>query len=78
MAANKIFRKFPIGSLISYDPDDFWWDFSNPDEDVKSLGLVIHADQIHLYILLNGSIIEVNKKSLFKIRVVQRPSKKCV
>ena len=77
MASNKIFRKFPVGSLITYRSEIFWWEnqTSNP---CNTFGMIVHSDQMYLYILIDASIIELDKKSLNKIKVIQRPYSKYV
>lgn len=78
MGANKIFRKFPIGSLVTWDRPKQWWESYNIKRSNTDYGMVVHADQIALYILVCGSIIEFNKKSLNGIKVIQKPYSKYV
>ncbi len=76
-ASNKIYRKFPVGSLIAYRSEIFWWEDQTSDP-YNTFGIIIHSDQTFLYILIDASIIELDKKSLNKIKVIQRPYSKYV
>ena len=76
-ASNKIYRKFPVGSLIAYRSEIFWWENQTSDP-YNTFGIIIHSDQTYLYILIDASIIELDKKSLNKIKVIQRPYSKYV
>jgi len=77
MAPNKIFRKFPVGSLIAYQSEVFWWE-TNYKDPYNIFGIIVNSDQIYLYILIDSSILEIDKKSLSKIKVIQRPPSKHV
>ena len=68
MASNKIFKKFPIGSIIVYEAP--WWE-SWVDRK-EGYGLVVHADQIHLYVLISGVIVKLDKWAISKIKVMIR------
>jgi len=74
MTVNKVFKKFPIGSIIVYDVQ--WWE-SWADRK-EGYGLVIHADQTQLYVLMSGVIVKLNKWAVRNAKVVQKPYQKHV
>mgnify|MGYP003655090432 FL=1 len=80
MKRNKAFRKFKIGSLIQRSYENIWWESYATNRKSEEYGLVISADQMYLYILINCEIVSVSfaPSQIQKIKVVQRPYSKLV
>ena len=81
MKRNKAFRKFKIGSLIQRSYENIWWESYATNRKSEEYGLVISADQMYLYILINCEIVSVSFAhipQIQKIKVVQRPYSKLV
>jgi len=75
MSINKIYKKFPIASIVKHNA---WNPLLGFKPAIDTFGLVIHADQTYLYVLIEGIVVKINKWTIKKLEVVQRPYQKYV